>query len=48
MRQGIVLVDGIQLTHMMLKYKVGAQTHKIIELLESMKTILRRIIFIKG
>ena len=34
MRQGIVLVDGIQLTDMMLKYKVGVQTHKKIELLK--------------
>lgn len=34
LRQGIVLVDGIQLTDMMLKYKVGVQTHKKIELLK--------------
>ena len=34
MRQGIVLMDGIQLTDMMLKYKVGVQTHKKIELLK--------------
>lgn len=34
MRQGIVLVDGIQLTDMMLKYKVGVQTQKKIELLK--------------
>ena len=34
MRQGIVLMDGIQLTDMMLKYEVGVQTHKKIELLK--------------
>lgn len=33
-RQSIVLVDGIQLTDMMLKYKVGIESHRVIELLK--------------